>query len=130
MEIKAILAKPYTEEKRLAFIVENNHKMGFEIKETDIALEAWGYTEEEEQAQKEEQFNREFFNTSLGYIRRQVRMKDGSTRDFLTDILPLLEVGVPILTYSKELKQSKVQVTETFLDECKQQLLVDFYGGK
>ena len=52
MEIKAILNKPYTDKQRMDFIVEQNHQKGYEIKETETALEAWGYTEEE-QAQKE-----------------------------------------------------------------------------
>ena len=52
MEIKAKLNKPYTEEQRLNFIIEQNHKRGYEIKETNSALVAWGYTEEEK-AQKE-----------------------------------------------------------------------------
>jgi hypothetical protein len=48
------LDKPYTEEEYESFIVEQNHNLGYEIKETDEALEAWGYTEEEnEQAKKE-----------------------------------------------------------------------------
>lgn len=47
MEIKSQLNKPYTEEQRLNFIIENNHKKGFEIKETEIALEAWGFDEAE-----------------------------------------------------------------------------------
>ena len=42
MEIKAELIKPYTENQKLDFIVENNHKKGYEIKETEFALEAWG----------------------------------------------------------------------------------------
>ena len=42
MEIKARLNKPYTEEQRIDFIVEQNHKLGYEIRETNIALEAWG----------------------------------------------------------------------------------------
>lgn len=50
MEIKAILNKPYTEKQKLDFIVEFNHRCGFEIKETDIALEALGKTEQEELA--------------------------------------------------------------------------------
>jgi hypothetical protein len=84
---------------------------------------------EQERAQKaEEEFNRQFFNTSLGYVRREVTMKDGSKRDFLSDILPLLAVGVPILTYTRQLEQSRVLVTEQFLNECKQQMLQDFYG--
>jgi DNA-binding transcriptional MerR regulator len=47
MEIKAQLNKPYEEKQRLDFIVEQNHKNGYEIKETETALEAWGYTDEE-----------------------------------------------------------------------------------
>lgn len=47
MEIKAELKKPYTEEQRLNFIVENNHKLGYEIRETQTELQAWGYTNEE-----------------------------------------------------------------------------------
>ena len=86
-------------------------------------------TEEEKQAEEEKEFNKQFFRTSLGYVRRTVTMKDGSTKDFLTDILPLLVVGVPVLVYSRELEQTRIQVTEPFINECKQQLFVDFYGG-
>lgn len=88
--------------------------------------------EAEKQAELIEQFNKEFFNTSLGYIRRKVTMKDGSSKDFLTDIVPLLQVGVQIITYSlngAELTQNTgVTVTEQFITECKQQLFSDFYG--
>lgn len=52
MEIKAILNKPYSDKQRADFIVENNHNKGYDIKETETALEAWGLTAEE-QAQKE-----------------------------------------------------------------------------
>lgn len=47
MEIKAILNKPYTDKQRIDFIVSENHKKGYEIKETKKALEAWGFTAEE-----------------------------------------------------------------------------------
>lgn len=84
------------------------------------------------EAQKKERedraFNAQFFNTSLGYVRRQVTMKDGSTKDFLSDILPLLQADIPILTYTRELEQRKVIVTPEFINECKQQMLKDFYG--
>ena len=42
MEIKAILEKPYTEERRINFIVVNNHQRGYEIRETENQLQAWG----------------------------------------------------------------------------------------
>ena len=47
MEIKAELKQPYTENERIDFIVQQNHKNGYEIKETETAIEAWGYTKEE-----------------------------------------------------------------------------------
>ena len=47
MEIKATLNKPYTDKQRVDFIVQYNHQLGYEIRETEIALEAWGYTQEE-----------------------------------------------------------------------------------
>lgn len=87
---------------------------------------------------REEEFNANFFSTSLGYVRRSVTMQTGAVKSFLTDILPMLIVGVPILTYTlpdftKDVDivdyQQKVSVTEDFINECKQQLLTDFYGG-
>lgn len=59
MQIKATLNKPYEDNERMAFIVEQNHQRGYEIRETETALEAWGKTDEEkaqaatEQARKE-----------------------------------------------------------------------------
>ena len=88
--------------------------------------------ETEKQAELIEQFNKEFFNTSLGYVRRKVTMKDGSSKDFLTDIVPLLQAGVQIITYSlngtEVVQNTGVVVTEQFITECKQQLFNDFYG--
>lgn len=59
MEIKAKLNKPYTEKQRMDFIVQQNHKNNYEIKETETTLEAWGYTEEEKQEQERERRNQE-----------------------------------------------------------------------
>ena len=47
MEIKTTLNKPYTEDERFHFIVEQNHRKGYEIRETETALEAWGLTDAE-----------------------------------------------------------------------------------
>ena len=57
MEIKTTLNKPYTEEERNDFIVEQNHNLGYEIRETEEALEAWGYTEEEIAQKERERLN-------------------------------------------------------------------------
>lgn len=57
MEIKAELIKPYTETQKVNFIVNYNHKLGYEIRETETALEAWGYTEDEKREQEQERIN-------------------------------------------------------------------------
>ena len=54
MEIKATLDKPYTDEQKITFIINNNDNLGYTIKETKTALEAWGYTEEEKAQQEAE----------------------------------------------------------------------------
>jgi hypothetical protein len=54
MEIKATLQKPFEENERMEFIVEYNHNQGYVIKETDEALQALGYTEEELAQQERE----------------------------------------------------------------------------
>lgn len=38
MEIKATLNKPYTDKQRADFIIKNNHRLGYEIQETEEAL--------------------------------------------------------------------------------------------
>lgn len=55
MEIKAQLIKPYTEEQRIEFIVEQNHRIGYKIEEQEDALVALGYTEEEISFQEKQQ---------------------------------------------------------------------------
>ena len=57
MEIKATLNKPYSEEQRIDFIIQQNRRYGYKIKETEIALEAWGYTEEEIAEQEAERIS-------------------------------------------------------------------------
>ena len=57
MEIKTQLLQPFNEEEKIDFIVEQNHNNGYEIRETETALEAWGYTEEEKQEQERERIN-------------------------------------------------------------------------
>lgn len=52
MEIKARLQKPYSETQRIEFIVEQNHNNGFEIREAEDSLQAWGYTQEEIEEQE------------------------------------------------------------------------------
>lgn len=98
--------------------------------------------EEIKASQREQEFHSQFFHTSLGYIRRQARMKDGKTKDFISDLIPLMEStpGIPIIAYkepdfTKEVTEDvliglQVVVTSSpeFIKECKDQAIVDFYG--
>lgn len=54
MEIKATLQKPYTFEQKRDFIIVQNRQNGYEIRETEDSLQAWGYTEEEIEEQQKE----------------------------------------------------------------------------
>ena len=58
MEIKAELKQPYTDKQRIDFIVEQNHKNGYEIRETETSIEAWGYTDEEIKKQERERLDK------------------------------------------------------------------------
>ncbi len=92
--------------------------------------------------QREEEFNRNFFPTSLGYIKRQVTMQNGATKDFITDLIPLMMdiPGVPVIVYGKpdftqEVTeetliglQQFVKSTPELIKECRAQAIIDFYG--
>ena len=80
-----ILAKDTREEleKAIKFMVYTS----IEETEKNYQLYKGEYLAEEEIEEKQqEQFAKDFFSTSLGYVRRKVHMKDGSTKDFLSDI--------------------------------------------
>ena len=100
---------------------------------------------EQEQAEKRRtEFLKDFFLTSLGYIRRKVSMKTGETKDFLTDLLPVISMAVSqqqavnIITYKEpdftkeitdwEALQEIKQATPQFIQECFNQVSTDFTG--
>lgn len=98
--------------------------------------------EEERAKAREEVFHKEFFNTSLGYVRRKVTMADGSTKDFLSDLLPTISMAlnlgtsVGVITYYEPdfvqdvvdwtIYQRQETVTVQFVQECFLQLQKDF----
>lgn len=155
------LEQPYTDKQRADFIVEYNHRLGLKIEASDGDLYALEPDEilqegnviknpdyEVELAQtREELFKSKFFQTSLGWIRRKVSMKDGSTKDFLSDLLMQIKIGIdagqeiPIVTYNTPLftqelteeylvsLQANKAATPEFIQECLAQLVNDFYGG-
>lgn len=154
------LEKPYTDFEKANFITAYNYELGLKIVETKQAIFALEKNEiiqdeepvinpnyEQEQAEaRKKQFNNEFFQTSLGWIRRKVNMKDGSTKDFLADLLlPIkagLELGqkVVIITYKTPdftidydeeyviSLQERKEATAEFIQECLMQTVADFGG--
>ena len=112
------------------------------ITETIVYDETQEEADEREATQREQEFKTNFFNTSLGWIRRSVTMADGSHKDFLSDLLPAITAavqagqGVNIIAYcepdySKDVTdwtqyQTRVAPTLQFLQECLVQLGNDF----
>lgn len=96
MEIKAELKKPYTNEQRIKFIVENNHKKGYVIEETETSLIAMGETEEEK-LQKEQVRIQELSMTKSDFF-------DGTIKAFgldQDDLQPAIELILSQLQISE-----------------------------
>ncbi len=95
-------------------------------------------------SKRKAQFEREFFETSLGWIRRKVNMKDGSKKDFLSDLLLSIKTGIElgievrIIIYrtpdfTKELTDEYMQSLQEiktadleFVKQCLNQTVYDF----
>ena len=97
---------------------------------------------------RRKEFEDSFCETSLGWIRRKVNMKDGSIKDFLADLLLPIKAGmelgqdVEIITYNtpdfsqemtleymKSLQENKF-ATPSFIQECLLQTVKDFRGAE
>ncbi len=86
MEIKAELTKPYTDEERMNFIIENNHKLGYLIEETEMSLQAKGYTEEELMEQEQQKIS--MLSLTAADVERGIYKAKGMDFD---DILSLVQ---------------------------------------
>ena len=86
-----------------------------------------------EEKQRRDYWYANFFQTSLGWVRKKATMKDGTVDDFLTQDLPLLAIGLgqgaeaKVIVYAtpdftQEIDilalQSYVDVTPQFIMEC------------
>ena len=72
--------------------------------------------EAEQKAKRQAIFEKEFFNTSLGWIRRAVNMADGSTKDFLSDLLPTISMAVQMGTPVNIIAYTEPDFTEEIID--------------
>jgi hypothetical protein len=118
------------------------NKGWYKIVDNEVVKKSKKEYEQEQANRREAEFNKAFFNTSLGYIRRKVTMQDGSKKDFLGDLLlPIkagLELGqeVIIIAYDKpdfmedvtnwEKYQHVKKANAQFISECLNQIVVDF----
>lgn len=93
---------------------------------------------------RKQNFESQFFHTSLGWIRRKVNMKDGTTKDFLSDLLLSIKAGIEmgknvnIIIYNQpdfsnetnteylESLQAVKTATPDFVEECLEQTVKDF----
>ena len=116
MEIKAELLKPYTEEQRIKFVVENNHKLGYVIEETETSLQALGYTEEEKQAQEQERIT--MLSLTSADVERGIYKATGKDFDdvvaFVTQLQP---EGLDIKALKIELKANNFYRGNPYVDE-------------
>lgn len=98
MEIKATLQKPYTEDEYFNFIVQENHGKGYEIKETEEVLEAWGYSQEEIEQQEKERIAKSCL--TRGDVFRGLLMAKQVTR---AEIRAMIENNETLSTSEKEM---------------------------
>ena len=101
MEIKASLQKPYTNNQRMDFIIIQNHKLGYEIQETESELQAWGYTVEELTQQERERLD----NLSLtkADVERAIYADKGMDFD---DLIEYVKVKAPTM----DIKALKIEL--------------------
>lgn len=122
---------------------------GYEILETEDNIVIYNNEyvfesdiEDIKKADRKKTFKKEFFNTSLGWIRRTVTKADGSHADFLLNYVPALktalEMGLSyeILTYDMPSFDTDIidwtpyqhfkPINAEFIRECLQQTANDF----
>ena len=88
MEIKAELLKPYNEQEKINFIVEQNHKLGYIIEEQEDKLVALGYTEQEKLKQAKEIKFKEILEKAYEYENKTGLVSfDGRVSETETQIL-------------------------------------------
>ncbi len=120
------------------YIVQNNKI----IEDPDYA--------EKVKKERETGFKEQFFETSLGWIRREPTLADGTKDNFLNNNLPLfaiaLTTGQPVILpiayelpdftkelseeYMKSLQIKNQNITQQFIWECMQVKMTDFSGQK
>ena len=100
MEIKATLLKPYTADDRFNFIA-NNTRLGYQFEETKTALEAWGYTQEEQEEQEAERIAH--LHLTRGDVFRGLLQAKGITRAQIRAMIEQMPDTTPAEQLAKEM---------------------------
>lgn len=135
MKIIAEIKQPYSSNQRTNFIVKYNHQLGYEIRENDDAIQAWGYDDAEKQQQERERLDKlsmkrgdvfEALILAKGLGKAQIRsMIEQAELDELTKALYLnrfdeaLEFyrGYPIFDMLEEALDITPSMLDRFFDE-------------
>ena len=143
LDIPQLIADGYKEFIEAEKEIDKVYTIKYRETETQILEIATEIPQPDPAEQREAQFNRDFFNTSLGYIRRNVTMSEGDNKDFLSDLLPSIAIAVnlgsdvTILAYDKpenfeeeitdwtQYQHAEI-ATPQFINECFIQLQNDF----
>ena len=115
MEIKAELLKPYTDEQRIKFIVENNHKKGYVIEESATSLVALGYTEEEKAQEEQERIA--MLSLTAADVERGIYKATGKDFDDVVALVTQLQPeGLDIKALKIELKANNFYRGNAYVD--------------
>ena len=115
MEIKAELIKPFTSEQRIKFVVENNHKLGYVIKETETSLVALAETEEEKQAKEQERIA--MLSLTAADVERGIYKATGKDfDDVIAMVTELQPIGLDIKALKIELKANNFYRGNPYVD--------------
>lgn len=88
MEIKETLKQPYTEQEKINFVVEQNHRLGYIIEEQEDKLVALGYTEQEKLQQAKEIKFKEILDKAYEYENKTGLVSfDGRVSETETQVL-------------------------------------------
>ena len=115
MDIKAELIKPFTSEQRIKFVVENNHKLGYVIKETETSLVALAETEEEKQAKEQERIA--MLSLTAADVERGIYKATGKDfDDVIAMVTELQPIGLDIKALKIELKANNFYRGNAYVD--------------
>lgn len=108
MEIKVKLIKPYTEEERLDFIVQYNHRHGYKINETDTELQALDYTQEEHEMLEQERIAKLFLTGAD--VERGIYQAIGKDFEDIIELVETLQFAEAPQVQGLDIKALKIEL--------------------